>query len=88
VLHYLSTLPYRTNIPVPNPKAPNSKDVVNKGNDLSDWLAHRGGTFWAIVVILVVALVVTSLLKRPFVRGIVIGGIILAIIFAVLNGGR
>lgn len=85
MLNYLATLPYRTNIPVPNPKAPDSKDVVDKGNDLSQWLTHRGGAFWAIVVVAVAALIITSLLKRPFVRGIVIGAIILAIIFAVLN---
>jgi len=83
VLNYLATLPYRVDIPKPNP--PDSKDVVNKGNDLSDWIAHRGGTFWTIVVILVAAFIITMALKRAFIKGIVIGAIILAIILAIMK---
>lgn len=93
MLGYLATLPYRlsyqppdrTDIPVPNPKAPSSKDIIHKGNDFSDWLSHRGGSFWTIAVIIVAALVATALLKRPFVKGIVIGVIVLAIIIAAMK---
>jgi hypothetical protein len=85
VLNYLATLHYRAGLPeIPKPTPPDSKTIVHKGNDLGDWIAHRSNSFWTIVVIIVAALVVTAALKRPFVKGIAIGAIILAIMLAVV----
>jgi len=71
-------------VTVPDPKVPDPSDVVDKGNDASSWLATMPDAFWMLVVCGVVAVVVISLLKRPFVRGLVVGGIALAIVLAMV----
>lgn len=72
-------------IPIPT-KAPNSKDIVNKTHDAGDWLSVRSQSFWVIILILIVAAVITSLMKRPFVRGMIVGLIILAVVIAAMRG--
>jgi hypothetical protein len=72
-------------VDVPKPKAPSSDDIVNKGNQGADWLSARSGTFWTIIVILVVAALIAGALKRPFIRGLLIGVILLGIALAVVN---
>lgn len=66
-------------VDIPKPGAPDSNDIKNKGDDAGDWLANRSGTFWMLVVVAVAALIIMSLLKRPFVRGLAIGAIILIV---------
>lgn len=70
----------RTDIPVPN--APGADDVTRRGTELGNWLAHSGGSVFVIIICLIGAMIVMSLLKRPFVRGLVIGIAILAVALA------
>lgn len=65
---------WRVDIPVPKPGA---DDVTNKGTELGNWLAQSGSSVFIIILCLVGALVVMSMLKRPFVRGLLVGAIIL-----------
>ncbi len=64
---------------LPDPSAPKPEDAIEKGNEFSAWLANQGSAFWTIVFIAIMALVVMSLLKRAFVRGLVVGVIILIV---------
>ncbi len=72
----------KVDVDVPDIKAPDSGDVVEKGTDLGNLLADKSGTFWAIILCLVAAAVVVAMLKRPFVRGLAIGAIVLIVISA------
>lgn len=74
-----------TRVDVPKPKAPDSDDIIDKGNDGGDWLSARDDSFWTIIIILVVAALLGMALKRPFVRGIAVGLIILMVAMAVVN---
>ncbi len=77
-------------VDVPVPDAPGSDEVVDKGGELGNWIAGQGSAFMIIVICLIGALIVMSMLKRPFVRGLVVGAIILAVLVAsgVFGGGR
>jgi hypothetical protein len=72
-------------VDVPKPKAPDSGDIVDKGNDASNWLSARSGTFWTIIIILVVAALIAGALKKPFIRGLLIGVILLGVALAIVN---
>jgi hypothetical protein len=57
-----------------------SGDLTDKGTQLGDWLTQRPDTFWTIVVVVIIAAILVPLMQRPFVRGLIIGAIILGII--------
>ncbi len=69
-------------VDVPVPGAPNPADVTEKAGDLSTWLASQGKPFFILVACLVGAGVLVSLLKRAFVRGLLVGAVLLAIAWA------
>ncbi len=69
--------PLKVDVPVPG--APGAEDVTDKAGDLSAWLATQGKPFFVVLACLVGAAVLVGLLKRPFVRGLLIGAILLAI---------
>jgi hypothetical protein len=72
-------------VDVPKPKAPDSDDIIDKGNQGSDWLSARDQSFWTIIIVLVVAAIIATAMKRPFVRGMIIGLIALAVVMAIVN---
>ena len=74
-----------TRVEVPNPKAPSSEDISDKIKQFGGWLSHRGATFWGIAVAAIIATICMALLKRPFVRGLVIGVIVLVIALVVIK---
>lgn len=71
---------------IPKPTPPSSKEIVNKTHDAGDWLSLRSQSFWLIIFILVVAAIIVGLMKRPFVRGLIIGIIALAVFLAAFKG--
>jgi len=75
---------WRVDVPVPG--APEPGDVTEKAGDLSTFLASQGKPFFVILACVVGALVVMSLLKRPFVRGLLVGVVLLAIVVAAFTG--
>lgn len=82
---HASLVPARVDVPVPDPKMPDSKDIVNKGNDAGDWLSVRSQSFWTIIVILIVAALVAGALKKPVIRGMLFGAVLLAIVLSIVN---
>ena len=73
-------------VEVPVPGAPNPGDVTEKGSELSAWLASQGKPFFILIACVIGAFVVMSLLRRPFVRGLVVGAIVLALVAAAVAG--
>lgn len=76
-----------TRVEVPVPDAPDSGDVTEKAGDLGAWLSTQGRPFFIILVCVIGALVVMSMLKRPFVRGLLVGLVLLAIAYAAFKKG-
>jgi hypothetical protein len=66
-------------------KLPDSDDIVDGGNKGADWLSTRSGSFWTVIIILVAAALVAGALKRPIVRGMLIGVILLGVALAIVN---
>lgn len=75
-------------VPLPDPKAPDSGDILDKGGDATSWLAGRSSSFWTIVIILVVAAILTAAVKKSIVKGFLLGVVGLAILLIVFAGGR
>lgn len=69
------------NVEVPVPTPPDSGDVTEKAGDLGTWLAHQGQPFFVLLLCLAGALIVMAMLKRPFVRGLLVGLAALAVLF-------
>lgn len=82
---HAATLPSKVDVPVPDPKMPDSKDIVDKGSDAGDWLSIRSQSFWTIVVILIVAALVAGALRKPVIRGMLFGVVLLAIVLSIVN---
>lgn len=72
-------------VEIPKPGAPDSDDIIDKGNEGASWLAGRDGSFWTIVVVIVLAALLVKALKNPLVRGILLGVVLLAIVGAILT---
>ena len=75
------------NVEVPDPEAPAPGDVIDKGDQVGDAISGMSPEAMTLVAIAIIALVAMALLKRPFVRGLVIGGILLAVVVAAMKGG-
>lgn len=65
-------------VPLPTPGA---DDVTRKAHDLSDLIAGGGKALIVIIMCLIGAAVVMSLIRRPFVRGLLAGGALLAFVW-------
>jgi hypothetical protein len=70
----------RVEVPLPQPGVPDSGEVSDKATQLGGWFAERPEAFWTLVICAVLAFIMLSLMQRPFVRGLVVGAIILGII--------
>ena len=61
-------------------EAPDSGDVVNWGDKFGNWLTDMSPTTMKLIVIAIVAaMIATALRKSPFLKGAVIGVIIVGI---------
>lgn len=69
-----------------DPEAPDSGEVIDRGGDFGSWLAERPETFWTLVLVGVVAFVIMGLLKRPFVRGLVVAAVIAIVVIIAIGG--
>ena len=72
-------------IPKPDIDAPDGSDVVDKGNDASNWIADLSPDTLKIIVILVVAAIILWLVRRsPILKGVLLGAVLLAIVMAII----
>jgi hypothetical protein len=68
-------------VDIPKPGVPDSGDVVDKGQDASNWLANLSPDTLKIIVILVVAAIILWAVRRsPILKGVLLGATLLAII--------
>lgn len=75
------------NVEVPDPEAPAPGDVIEKGDQVGDAISGLSPEAITLVAIAIIAFIVVVLLKRPFVRGLIVGGILLVVVIAAMNGG-
>lgn len=66
-------------------KVPSPEGVVDKGNDLSDWVASRGSAFWMIFILVIVTTLIYSALKKDKVKGFFLGALALAILIIIVS---
>lgn len=62
------------------PDAPGSDSIIDKLGNLAGWFADRPGAFWTLLLVGGLAFVVMAMLKRPFVRGLAVGAVILLVV--------
>lgn len=70
------------NVEVPDPKAPAPEDILDKGDQAGEALAGLSPEALTIIAILIAAAIGVALLQRPFVRGVVVGGLLLVVAIA------
>lgn len=71
-------------VDIPKPGVPDSGDVVDKGNDASNFIAGLDSTTWTIVVILVLSAIILWAVRRsPILKGLLLGLVVALIIGAV-----
>jgi hypothetical protein len=71
----------RVDVDIPKPGIPDSGDITEKGTQIGGWFAERPEAFWTLVIVGVAAWILLTLMKRPFVRGLAVGAVILTVVF-------
>jgi hypothetical protein len=72
-------------VDIPKPGVPDSGDIVDKGNDASNWVANLDQNSLKLIVIAVAAAILLWLFRRsPLLKGVLLGAVLLAIVFAIV----